>query len=111
MSHTLVLENGDCVAIHPENGDTLNLKEMYRHLECDMVQFIEFGECLMICDEEAKLTDREVNQQATDRVAQYLPWFLGAGHTEQEVLKSYSFADTINGPAIIVEGADAFLYV
>jgi hypothetical protein len=52
--------------IEPENSTDFNLQELYRHLECDTIEVSYLNsEEMMIMDENAKITERLINTDAT----------------------------------------------
>jgi len=51
--------------IEPENGKTFELKEMYKLINCSMVEFIYFDNQILIIDEEGKLNHKPINDIAT----------------------------------------------
>lgn len=57
--------------IEPENGTDFHLPELYRMLECELIQVLPMPTegLIMIIDDEGKLTDKPMNKLATDLIA------------------------------------------
>ena len=54
------------VEIQPKNGTNFKLEELYKHLECEIIEVLHFGDnTLLIIDEEGKLNDKTLNSAAT----------------------------------------------
>lgn len=53
------------IDVKPENGKTFTLEELYKIVDCSMVEFIYLKEYIMIIDEEGKLNNKSVNDVAT----------------------------------------------
>lgn len=51
--------------IEPKNGKTFELREMYKLINCSMVEFIYFDNQILIIDEEGKLNHKPINDIAT----------------------------------------------
>lgn len=59
----LIKTDGRRLVVHPENETDFSLAELYKMLDCEMVQVIELdGGRWMIFDEEGKLKPERVNQ-------------------------------------------------
>lgn len=58
------------VEVKPENGRDFKLEELYKLLDCEMIEIIHLGGHfdgqIMIIDEEGKLTGKQRNRVATD---------------------------------------------
>ena len=54
------------IEVKPENGTDFTLEELYKHLECDMIEVIYFNDnTIMIIDEMGKIKEKYYNNQAT----------------------------------------------
>ena len=54
------------IDINPNNGTDFTLEELYKHLECNMIEVVYFNDnTIMIVDEEGKLQDKMINTDAT----------------------------------------------
>lgn len=52
--------------VKPENGTDFTLEELYKYLECDMIEVIYFNDnTIMIIDEMGKIKEKYYNNQAT----------------------------------------------
>ena len=52
--------------ISPENGKHFKLKELYKMLDCKMIEIVSLNACqIMIIDEEGKMNDAPYNDMAT----------------------------------------------
>lgn len=72
MKAQLIRVNEEPKDITPENGTDFNLQELYRLLECDMIQIITLAEgTIMIMDENGKFR-AERNDTATAMARPYL---------------------------------------
>lgn len=63
----LIKASGETIDISPANGTDFQLEELYKHLDCNTVEFVydyANGKILII-DEEGKFTDKEYNYEAT----------------------------------------------
>lgn len=66
-------EDGTKEMVTPENGKSFTLKEMYKLLDCSLVQFVPARvlseltgrDVTLIIDEEGKLAGKKVNREAT----------------------------------------------
>ena len=66
MTHYILTPQGRKDAPAPKDGKHYTLEELYSILKCDYVQFINVGDVLFICDEDAKLKNvTSVNREAT----------------------------------------------
>lgn len=62
----LVKTNGEEQDIAPANGSDFELKELYKLLDCSLIEVIRTPDNkLMIIDEEGKLNNKERNRKAT----------------------------------------------
>lgn len=61
---------GDIVDVAPENGRVFELQELYKLLDCSLVQVLpcQAANMLMIIDEEGKLNQKSQNERATELV-------------------------------------------
>ena len=63
--------DGTETEVKPDDGKSFHLEQLYKLLECDMVELQMLGEGVhpagpqMIMDEEGKLTGKETNEKAT----------------------------------------------
>jgi|TARA_B100001094_G_scaffold250781_3_gene248431 hypothetical protein len=53
------------IDVKPENGKTFTLQELYKIIDCSMVEFVYLDKYIMIIDEEGKLNNKSVNDVAT----------------------------------------------
>ena len=61
-----VLPQEQEIQIKPENETNFTLKELYKHLRCDMIEVLYLNSSeIMIIDENGKLTNKPVNNSAT----------------------------------------------
>jgi len=52
--------------ISPENGKNFKLDELYKMLDCKMIEIVNLSACqIMIIDEEGKMNDAPYNDMAT----------------------------------------------
>ena len=58
-------KNQTITEIEPKNGKTFELREMYKLINCSMVEFIYFDNQILIIDEEGKLNHKPINDIAT----------------------------------------------
>lgn len=58
-------KNQTITEIEPKNGKTFELREMYKLINCTMVEFIYFDNQILIIDEEGKLNHKPLNDIAT----------------------------------------------
>jgi len=66
---TLIYPNGRVVAMRPLNGVSYTLEELYRVLECNMVEVVhtQVPDTILICDEEGCFVNNPVrNVQASN---------------------------------------------
>lgn len=60
---TLIKTDGTRLDVQPENGTDFSLDELYKMLDCDMVEVIYLDdERMMFLDENGKLKPQKVNQ-------------------------------------------------
>jgi len=57
--------NQKLTEIKPENGKLFKLKEIYKLINCSIVEFIYLKNQILIIDEEGKLNNKPVNDIAT----------------------------------------------
>lgn len=64
----LIELDGTLNEVKPENGTDFQLKEMYKMLQCEMIELISLANGMyMVIDEEGKLTNNpEINKKATE---------------------------------------------
>jgi hypothetical protein len=64
----LIKATGESIEVMPGNGKDFTLEEMYKHCNCDCVQFLQLADGrMMICDDEGKLKDDwHVNERASE---------------------------------------------
>lgn len=65
MAKLFTALDSDKIDVKPENGKTFKLKELYKIIDCTMVEFIYIDNYIMIIDEEGKLNNKPVNDVAT----------------------------------------------
>lgn len=62
----LYKSNGEILDVEPKNGKKFQLEELYRMLDCELVEVVFLrNEMLMLIDEEGKLTKSDINPWAT----------------------------------------------
>lgn len=62
----VITPQGDVRDVAPGNGRTFSLKEMYRHIGCDLIENVYLSNKIMVIDEEGALkASRELNWKAT----------------------------------------------
>lgn len=64
---TLIKASGDTLEVQPANGKDFKLKELYKLLNCNLIEIIRLSDGrIMVADEEGKCSDdHEVNLSAT----------------------------------------------
>ena len=67
MKAKLLKASGEVVEIKPKNGTDFKLDELYKHLNCSLVEVISLNQDdIMVVDDEGKLTSNNVvNVNAT----------------------------------------------
>ena len=67
MKAKLLKASGEVVEIKPKNGTDFKLDELYKHLQCSLVEVINLNQDdIMVVDDEGKLTSNNVvNVNAT----------------------------------------------
>ena len=62
----LIKHTGETVEIEPENGSNFKLQELYKILNCKLIEFVATRDGrLIILDEEGKLQNKSINTKAT----------------------------------------------
>jgi len=57
---------GNYIDVAPHNGNTFTLQELYKKLDCELIEIINLkDEWIMIIDEEGKLHNKKINDIAT----------------------------------------------
>lgn len=64
----IIYEDGKTEEVFPEDNNTFTLQELYKLLDCDMIQTLNLGNNkIMIVDEEGKLKRNQIfNEKATE---------------------------------------------
>lgn len=67
MKATLIKTDGTVVEIEPLNGETFELQELYKLLDCELVEVVNLrrSENILIIDEEGKYSQKFINEAAT----------------------------------------------
>tara|TARA_R110001606_G_scaffold397937_1_gene575776 strand:+ start:2206 stop:2481 length:276 start_codon:yes stop_codon:yes gene_type:complete len=65
MAKLFKLGSVEAIDVKPENGSTFTLQELYKIVDCSMVEFLYIDGYIMIIDEEGKLNNKSVNDVAT----------------------------------------------
>lgn len=66
MKAKLLKVSGEVVEIESKNGTNFTLDELYKHLNCSLVEVINLNQDdIMVVDEEGKWTNKGVNVNAT----------------------------------------------
>jgi hypothetical protein len=67
MKAKLIKTDGTNVEVKPENGTDFTLEELYKHLECDIIEVVYMpNDQIMIIDEEGRLKENpKLNPEAT----------------------------------------------
>ena len=66
MKAKLLKASGEVVEIKPNNGKDFKLDELYKHLQCSLVDVISLNQDdIMVVDEEGKYTSNVINVNAT----------------------------------------------
>lgn len=67
MNAYVITPNGDVTEVHPANGTDFKLKEMYRLVGCDCVEFVRLhDDRWMVVDEDGIRNGRLHNPKATE---------------------------------------------
>ena len=62
----LIKHTGETVEIEPENGSNFRLQELYKILNCSLIELVGTKDGrLIILDEEGKLQNKSINTKAT----------------------------------------------
>ena len=71
MKAKLLKASGEVVEIEPKNGTDFKLDELYKHLNCSLVEIINLNQDdIMIVDDEGKLTSNNVVNVNATKLAQ-----------------------------------------
>ena len=71
MKAKLLKVSGDVMEIEPKNGTNFTLDELYKHLNCSLVEVINLNQDdIMIVDDEGKLTSNNVVNVNATKLAQ-----------------------------------------
>ena len=71
MKAKLLKASGEVVEIKPKNGTDFKLDELYKHLQCSLVEVINLNQDdIMIVDDEGKLTSNNVVNVNATKLAQ-----------------------------------------
>ena len=71
MKAKLLKASGEVVEIKPKNGTDFTLDELYKHLQCSLVDVINLNQDdIMIVDDEGKLTSNNVVNVNATKLAQ-----------------------------------------
>ena len=66
MKAKLLKASGEVIEIEPKNGTDFKLDELYKHLNCSLVEVINLKQDdIMVVDEEGKYTSNVVSVNAT----------------------------------------------
>lgn len=66
MKAKILKASGEVMEIEPKNGTDFKLDELYKHLNCSLVEVINLNQDdIMVVDEEGKYTSNVVNVNAT----------------------------------------------
>ena len=66
MKAKLLKVSGEVMEIEPKNGTDFKLDELYKHLQCSLVEVINLNQDdIMVVDEKGKYTSNVVNVNAT----------------------------------------------
>ena len=66
MKAKLLKVSGEVMEIEPKNGTDFKLDELYKYLQCSLVEVINLNQDdIMVVDEEGKYTSNVVNVNAT----------------------------------------------
>ena len=85
MKAKLLKASGEVVEIKPKNGTDFKLDELYKHLNCSLVDVINLNQDdIMVVDDEGKLTSNNVVNVNATMLAQenqaITPWDYIAGN-------------------------------
>ena len=62
----LIKHTGETIKIEPENGLNFKLQELYKILDCKLIELASTKDGrLIVLDEEGKLEDKSINTEAT----------------------------------------------
>ncbi len=62
----LIKHTGEIIEIEPENGSNFKLQELYKILNCRLIELVATRDGrLIILDEEGKLQNKSINTKAT----------------------------------------------
>ena len=62
----LIKHTGEVMEIEPENGSNFKLRELYKILNCELIELVATKDGrLIILDEEGKLQNKSINTKAT----------------------------------------------
>ena len=71
MKAKLLKASGEVVEIEPKNGTDFKLDELYKHLQCSLVDVINLNQDdIMVVDDEGKLTSNNVVNVNATKLAQ-----------------------------------------
>ena len=67
MKAILIKDTGEVMEIEPENGLNFKLQELYKILNCKLIELVVTKDGkLIVLDEEGKLQSKSVNTKATE---------------------------------------------
>ena len=71
MKAKLLKASGEVVEIEPKNGTDFKLDELYKHLNCSLIEVVNLNQDdIMIVDDEGKLTSNNVVNVNATKLAQ-----------------------------------------
>ena len=65
MKPRLIHEDGHTEIIMPANGSDFTLKELYKYIQCDIVEVLPCKGKILIVDEEGRLKNKSINPYAS----------------------------------------------
>ena len=66
MKAKLLKASGEVMEIEPKNGTDFKLDELYKHLQCSLVEVINLNQNdIMVVDDEGKWASKVINVNAT----------------------------------------------
>lgn len=74
----LIHEDGSIEEVLPKNGNSFELHELYKLLNCSMIETMTVGKKkIMIIDEEGKFTGKDYNEKATEMMGYTSDFIVG----------------------------------
>ena len=71
MKAKLLKASGEVVEIEPKNGTNFTLDELYKHLNCSLIEVVNLNQDdIMVVDDEGKLTSNNVVNVNATKLAQ-----------------------------------------